>query len=330
MGKSRLEWKVGLFVFIGLVLLAILLLEFSKGFTFFQPTYTIRLRSTNVGGLKPRAGVLMSGVQIGTVSEIRLAPDGKTVTIYLKIFSQYEIRRDATFVIAQSGFLGDVYVGIEPTENKAPAFQNGDLAEAQPPFDLQQFTRTAAGFISRIDETVKNLNDALAEVTRVVLNPQTLTNLAVTAANLRSASDRALQTLDKVNAVVDTNAPGLSVSVTNLAAFSEKMSRLGDGLNELVSTNSPEVRLALKNLESSTEKLNSLLDDVQSGKGLAGELLKNPELAGSVTQIVHNLSITSSNLNRLGLWGVLWKHKPARTNAPTEAHPLLSPKNAKE
>ena len=31
MNKSRLEWKVGLFVFIGLVLLAVLLLQFSKG-----------------------------------------------------------------------------------------------------------------------------------------------------------------------------------------------------------------------------------------------------------------------------------------------------------
>lgn len=328
MGKSRLEWKVGLFVLIGLVLLAALLVAFSKGLTFFQPTYTIRLRASNVGGLKPRAGVLMAGVQIGTVSDIRLAPDGKTVTIYLRIFSRHEIRRDATFLIEQSGFLGDVYVGIEPTENKAPPFQNGDLAEAQPPFDLQQFTRNAAGFIARIDETVKNLNDALATVTRVVLNPQTLTNLAVTAANLRSASDRVLLTLDKVNAVVDANAPALSVSSSNLAGFSEKMSRLGDGLNELVATNSPEVRLALKNLESSTEKLNSLLNDVQSGKGLAGELLKSPELAGSVTQIVHNLSITSSNLNRLGLWGILWKHKPSATNAPAEAHPLLSPKNS--
>jgi hypothetical protein len=31
MSKSRLEWKVGLFVFIGLALLGALLLQFSKG-----------------------------------------------------------------------------------------------------------------------------------------------------------------------------------------------------------------------------------------------------------------------------------------------------------
>ena len=39
MNKSRLELKVGLFVFICLVLLAVLLMQFSKGATLFRPTY---------------------------------------------------------------------------------------------------------------------------------------------------------------------------------------------------------------------------------------------------------------------------------------------------
>ena len=41
MNESRLEWKVGLFVFMGLVLLGGLLLQFSKGTTFFRSTYEI-------------------------------------------------------------------------------------------------------------------------------------------------------------------------------------------------------------------------------------------------------------------------------------------------
>src|SRR5579859_1657614 len=116
MSKSRLQWKVGLFVFIGLVLLAALLLGFSKGLSLFRPTYDIYLRSANVGGLKPRASVLISGVQVGTVSDIRLAPSGKTVTITLRLYRDYQIHKDAIFAIEQSSFLGDVYVAIMPTE----------------------------------------------------------------------------------------------------------------------------------------------------------------------------------------------------------------------
>jgi len=123
MSKSRLEWKVGVFVFIGLVLLAVLMLGFSKGLTFFGPTYDIYLRSANVGGLKTRAGVLMSGVQVGTVSDIKLAPSGTNVTITLRILSTYVIYHDARFTIEQSGFLGDQYVGIVPTKNEGGTFK---------------------------------------------------------------------------------------------------------------------------------------------------------------------------------------------------------------
>ncbi|MGH7950951.1 MAG: MlaD family protein, partial [Limisphaerales bacterium] len=68
MDKSRLEIKVGLFVLIGLALLAVLLIQFSKGTSIFRSTYTLRLHTSNVSGLKPRAGVLLAGVQVGSVS----------------------------------------------------------------------------------------------------------------------------------------------------------------------------------------------------------------------------------------------------------------------
>jgi hypothetical protein len=31
-----------------------------------------------------------------------------------------------------------------------------------------------------------------------------------------------------------------------------------------------------------------------------------------VLAIAGNLSVTTSNLNRLGLWGILWSHKPPK------------------
>jgi len=85
----------------------------------------------------------------------------------------------------------------------------------------------------------------------------------------------------------------------------------------------------VKNIESSTVVLKTVLDELQAGKGLAGSLLKNEQLAATVSQIANNLSITSSNLNRLGLWSVLWQHKPPRTNASPHslARPLPAPKN---
>jgi hypothetical protein len=49
-------------------------------------------------------------------------------------------------------------------------------------------------------------------------------------------------------------------------------------------------------------------------------VLQNQDLATNVQTIAANLSITSSNLNRLGLWGIMWSHKPAQPATNRPAH----------
>ena len=327
MSKSRLEWKVGLFVFIGLALLAALMLQFSKATPFYRPTYKILLHASNVGGLKVRAGVLMSGVQVGTVSDIRLAPDGKSVTMTLKIYRDYQIHKDARFVIELSGFLGDTYVAILPGENLLDVFRDEEPADAEPPFNLQEVARSAGGFLQRIDETAKRLNEAIADVRRHVLNEQTLTNLSVAVNNLRTFSEDAVTTVNELHSIVVTNRLALAATGSNLVLFADQINHFGINLNTVLATNTPALNAAVKNIESSTDVLKNLMEDVQAGKGLAGSLIKNEEMAAHVSQITSNLSITSSNLNRLGLWGILWQHKPPKTNAPPSAQPLKTPKS---
>jgi phospholipid/cholesterol/gamma-HCH transport system substrate-binding protein len=325
MANKGLEWKVGLFVCIGLALLGVLLLQFSKGTSLFRPTYRLYLTAKNVGGLKTRASVLMSGVQVGTVSDIELNPSGTNVTITLRIYKPYTIHQDARFVIETAGFLGDQYVAIQPTRNAEPVFAPGQHAIALEPFNLQEVARSASGFIQRIDETAKRLNDTISDVRRLVLNDETLTNLSLAILDLRTASGRALNTIQTLDALISTNTPSVSVSVRNISAFSGELKQLSDDLNDLLATNRGSISESVKNIESSTETLKDILQSVQAGKGLAGTLLQDEAVATNVAEIAYNLSITTSNLNRLGLWGILWSRKPPRTNS-SPVKPLESPK----
>lgn len=316
MEKSRLETKVGLFVFIGLALLAALLIYFSKGTSLFHGTYELRLHAGNVGGLKQRAGVLLAGVQVGRVSDIKLANDGKSVTILLNIYKENKIYHDARFVIEQSGFLGDQYVSIIPTMNSPPLLQDGADVVCQEPFNLQEVARSTSGFIKRMDETVKKLDDSVTDLRRVVLNEKTLTNFSAAVNNMRAFSEQAINTVNDINAIIATNGSQVSLAVSNVVFFSQELMHLANSAEGVLATNSTGITTAVKNIESSTEVLKSLLSDVQSGKGLAGTMLQNEQLATNVQAIANNLAIASSNLNRLGLWGLLWHHERLRTNAP--------------
>ena len=321
MDKSRLEIKVGLFVFIGLVLLAALLIMFSKGASLFHGTYELRLHASNVGGLKERAGVLLAGVQVGTVSDIRLADDGKSVVILLDIYNRNKIYHDARFVIEQSGFLGDKYVSVIPTTNALPLLENGADVECQEPFNLQEVARSTSGFIKRIEETAQKLDASVTDLRRVVLNAQTLTNFLQAANNLRTFSEQAMSAVSDINALVATNSGQINLAVSNLAGFSQELRQLSGSAQTLLATNGTDISTAVKNIESSTEVLKSLMDGVQSGKGLAGTMLRNQQFSTNVEVAANNLAIASSNLNRLGLWHFLWHKEPApapATNTPAK------------
>ena len=312
MDKSRLETKVGVFVFIGLLLLAALLIQFSKGTSLFRRTYTLRLHAANVGGLKPRAGVLLAGVQVGSVSDIQLARDGKSVTILLNIYKEAQIYHDARFVIEQSGFLGDQYVSVVPTTNSPPLLLDGADVICQEPFNLQAVARSTSGFIKRIDETAKKLDDSVGDLRRVVLNVNTLTNFSLAVNNMRTFSEQAMGTVNEINEIIATNVPQASLAVSNIVFFSQELMRLANAAESVLATNSADITAAVKNIESSTEVLKSMLNDVQSGKGLAGTMLQNEDLATNVQAIANNLAVATSNLNRLGLWHFLWHKEPVR------------------
>jgi phospholipid/cholesterol/gamma-HCH transport system substrate-binding protein len=320
MSKARLELKVGLFVLLGLALLGGLALEFSKGTGSLRPHYDIQLHAAAVNGLKVQSQVLMAGFPVGSISAINLSKNGKEALITLRISKKFEIYDDARFVIETSGLLGDQYVAIVPTENKGVKYPEGKPPKAEEPFNYSELARAVTGFVPKVNEAATNLNGAIADIRRELLTEQTLTNLAAAMQNLRTVSENASMAIDKISALVATNEPAISQSGSNLLAFTEQLQGVADQLKGMVATNTPPITTAIKNIESSTEVLKSLMDDVQAGKGLAGNLVKNEQLATNVAQIAYNLSITTSNLNRLGLWGILWKKK-----APPAPKPQASP-----
>jgi phospholipid/cholesterol/gamma-HCH transport system substrate-binding protein len=317
MSRSSLELKVGIFVAVSLSLLIGLVLEFSKGTTLFRHTYNIVLDTSNVGGLRPRASVLLSGVQVGTVSDIALTPGGTNVSIILKIYSDYVIRDDARFEIEQSGFLGDQFVAVYPDANKGAPLKPGAVAHVDEPFNMLGVARSVAGFVQRIDETARNLDGAINDVRRQVLNERTLTNLAYTIYTLQQVSESAQVVVSNINTLVSTNTAPVGSVVSNLNTFALQLDSISQSAQNLLNTNESQITLTLSNLEVSSAMLTNLLVESANGKGLVGAMLYDQGLASNISSLASNLAIASGNLRSNGLWRFLWRPKPpASTGAP--------------
>jgi ABC-type transporter Mla subunit MlaD len=87
------------------------------------------------------------------------------------------------------------------------------------------------------------------------------------------------------------------------------LNELAAELRQTLATNRDELTASMKNIEAATAKLNAAVEDVNNGKGLAGTLIKNEQLAADMSLIVSNLQVLSSNINNKGLWSVIRKPK---------------------
>lgn len=317
MENKRLELKVGLFVFLTLTVLAVLVIQFSKGASLFRGTYELRLNAVNVGGLKERAAVLLAGVQVGTVKKITLTPDGKSVNIDLQIYQDFPIYHDARFVIESAGFLGDQYVSVIPTANTDPVLTNNESVFCQEPFNLQEVARSTQGFIKRMDDTAAKLESSVADLRTQVLNAETLSSFSASITNLRACTAEAVETVRNLNGLITTNRGEVTLAVSNAVYFSQQLNQLAASAQDLLASNRVQIDLATHNLADSSASIKQVTSDLQAGRGLAGVILQDPSLATNVQTLAANLAVTSSNLNRLGLWGILWSHKSPATNGYT-------------
>ena len=328
MSEPRLQTKVGLFLLIGLGLIALLVLNFSQGTSIFTSTYEIRMKVASVSGLKEKAAVLLSGVQIGAVKSIGLATDSRTVLVTLRILRRYQVRDDARFVIEQIGLLGDQFIAIYPGEARGAVLPDQAEVQGREPFNLQQVARSASDLITNFNTAAAVVSEAVRRLTAQVLDHDTLSNLSATVSGARLASERATAFVERLDRLVNSNALPLTVGVSNIVSFSERLERVAIHLDETIITNRVGVRGVVTNFQELSASLRKLVDKVDSGVGVAGSLFADTNLQfqlqvtmTNVVLLTSNLTLFGSNLNEHGL---LYKPRHPRPNSAT-IYPGRSP-----
>jgi phospholipid/cholesterol/gamma-HCH transport system substrate-binding protein len=310
MSKGRLEIKVGLFVIVGLVLGALTIIQFNKSAGPLTKTYRIHLVATNSAGVIPGSTVMMSGVPIGHVEEIELLTDTGTTLLHAKLLQKYPVRTNSVFVIRQSGFLGDQYIAVlQNPDTKAKQLKDGDNAICEASFDFGEAAKTATGLLANLNGMLAKVSNVVDRVDNTLLATNVLLDLQKTILNLREVSAHALTAADKVNALLDTNGPAINGSVSNAQTFTVQLNGLASDLRTAIATNRDILTASLSNLRTTTENLNSTMADLQAGKGPAGALLKDQQIARDLSLITSNLQVLSSNINNKGLWKVLREPK---------------------
>jgi phospholipid/cholesterol/gamma-HCH transport system substrate-binding protein len=109
------ELGTGLFVLLGLSALFFLTTQTTGSDSFTgAETYKVSARFENVGSLKNRAPVAMSGVTIGRVTSVSFDPEELNAEVTFEIDKKYDqIPDDSDASILTAGLLGSQYIGLQ-------------------------------------------------------------------------------------------------------------------------------------------------------------------------------------------------------------------------
>ena len=109
------ELGTGLFALLGMGALFFLTTQTTGGDDFSaDETFEVTARFENVGSLRARAPVAMSGVTIGRVTGIQFDPDSLNAIVTFDIDGRYDqIPDDSDASILTAGLLGSQYIGLQ-------------------------------------------------------------------------------------------------------------------------------------------------------------------------------------------------------------------------
>jgi phospholipid/cholesterol/gamma-HCH transport system substrate-binding protein len=106
------DFLVGIFVLLGLGAVAYLSIRVG-GLSYGGPGgFRLFARFDQIGGLKPRAPVVIAGVKVGQIQSIVLAEDYRA-RVTMDLDPSLKIPADTTASIVTSGLLGDRYISLE-------------------------------------------------------------------------------------------------------------------------------------------------------------------------------------------------------------------------
>jgi len=335
MSSGRLELKVGLFVVVLLGLAAIMSIKFSKTGFGLSDTFSIKLKTKEAGTVIKNSPVLMSGVKVGYVDEINLDING-SVTLTVELFSKYtdNIDANATFEIKSIGFLGDQYVGVFPPPERTKPLQDGAEKPCKSPFDIMAVGRDAQNLIFDVTERVQDLNATinLFNTTLVTINEGILSTNTLSAftnsvgvlsqkieqladLNATKVSNDVAEGIEKFNSTMgkfDNLAIGLSDfnstkatkdvadGIEKFNSTMEDLQNLTNGLSDFNATKvSQGVAGAVKHFSVAAKKIGDIAERVDSGKGIAGSLLKDEEMRVQFQLLVSNLNTTAAGLTNI-------------------------------
>ena len=309
--RKGLELYVGLFLFVGLATIAVMVIVFGRVGEGFTKTYPIVVEFPNASGLIKGSYVLLSGAQIGKVATTpKLTGSMFAVEVTLNIHEEVKLPKDSRFLVGSSGLLGDRFVDVFPPEQFDPnkMIAPNDRIQGTRATGLDDLTQKGAVVMDQLNKELEDIQKITVQLHSGLLSDQNMKNLTETFANLKTTSTNLNESMKKLDPIMTKADSAMDSAKGTMKTAEDAASEFRKTVVDFqkVATNAGKTMDSAKGLVESGK---TLFDKANRGDGALGLLLSDRETA-------ENLRALIANMRRSGV--VFYKDRePKPAPAPT-------------
>ena len=284
---------VGIFVLLGLAILAGGILAVGNIHSTFVPKIRVSTSFPDVNGLQPGNNVWFSGLKVGTVDDLEFVGESQ-VRVSLKIdkATQRYVHKDAMAKLSSDGLIGNKIVVITSGTPGTPSIEDGDVLQtaAEPSTDdmlvmLQESNQDLRAVASDLKSITQQIASGQGTIGRLLYDDAMADSLSTTTASLAEASQNA----DKTTAALSNYTSNLSKpgNLLHDLAHDKSVYPALTKTSEGLAAASEDAAAAAKGLRAATTDPNSA----------TGVLLADPEAAADLKSTIANLETSTQKLD---------------------------------
>ncbi len=186
---QKFKVRLGLFIAGGLMLFVITIFLIGRQKNLFIRVYKLTTTFYNVSGLQVGNNIRFSGINVGTVDNIRIINDS-TVQVDMLIAKSVQqfIKEDCQAAIGSSGIIGDRILIITQGSFEAPLAQEGQHIDSKEPVETDNILASLQVTAHQLSQIMVKINHGNGTLGRLIQDSTIAENLNQTIVNLKSSS----------------------------------------------------------------------------------------------------------------------------------------------
>lgn len=255
------ELKIGMLAVFAIVMAAVLVFAVGGAGGFFWQRYPLKVRFPNIASVKSGTPVRLSGIEVGSVTEVQLAGAGAEAWFQVSKQVRPLITDRSLAVIGAISMLGEGAVDITAGPGGTPIPDWGYVPSGTNPGSLAALQDAAGSSLAETNKLIADLRAGKGSLGKLITDDAVYQDL-----------DKLVRAAERVTTAVESGRGSVGRLMRDPAVYNE--------------------------LAAATGNLNEITRRLKAGEGSLGALLNDPALAKSITAASANVESVTGRLAR--------------------------------